>query len=373
MRDLRSLPTYRPDAPGAVLDDHEWAESWKAYLGALSDPRSGARQVIANAWSERVPGEGGFLVPEQLRAQVAAYVTPAVVRPRAMVLPMGSLRLGLPLLDNPSQASSAGVMGGLTFSFTEEGAAIPSSTPALGRLALEARKLAALFTAPNELTADAAGAMGDFLSRVIALGVAWTEDDYFIGTAGTGAGCPQSIINAGCAKLVTRTNSGDAPVLADIAAMVSALHAAALAAGLTPGITDVGWLMSTSVFTGLLELYYNVGGSTAPTDITPVAVPDWLSLGDGHEVGPSMMGLPMFVNDHQPAAGTQGDLALADIRNYVIGDRLALTVESAAKGSGFITDVSQFRVKTRVDGRYWIQTSTTTEASQSASPVVVLK
>lgn len=365
--DLRNLPTYRPDAPGAVLDSHEWAGSWAAYLRALNDPRdNSALRVIHNAWSERVPSEGGFLVPEGLRAQVMTYMTPAVIRPRAMVVPMGSLRVGLPLVDDPSQASSAGVLGGLTFSFTEAGATIASSTPGLGRLALEARKLAALFSAPNELTTDAAGAMSDFLARAIALGLAWTEDDFFIGTAGTGTGVPQSVMNAACVKTVTRTGS---PVnAADVAAMVAALHPAALAAGLTPGITDVTWLVSESLLSTILQMYLAFG---TPAN-TAVALPSWLSLGDGHMVGPSILGLPALVTDHQPAAGTTGDLILCDLRNYVIGDRLTLTVEQAAKGSGFPTDTSQFRVKSRVDGRYWIQSQTTTEAGSSVSPVVVL-
>ena len=370
--DLRTLPGYRPDAPGAVLDEYEWAASWATFLQAVSDPKdASARRVISNAWSERVPSEGGFLAPEGLRAQVMAYMTPRVVRPRALVMPMGAYRLGLPQVDNPSQASSGGVLGGLTFSFTEEGGTIPSSTPGLGRTMLEARKLAALFTAPNELTTDAAGAMSDFLSRVIAMGLAWTEDDFFIAN-GTGVGQPESIMNAGCAKTVTRTNSGSAPVAADIAAMVSALHPAALAAALTPGVTDVCWLVSKSVLGAWLEMYLVPGGSAA-TAGAPASLPSWLGLGDGHEVGPSIIGLPALVTDHQPAVGHEGDLMLADLRNYAIGDRLALTVEASDMGAGFATDSSQFKVRSRVDGRYWIQTSTTTEASQSVSPVVVLK
>ena len=55
-----------------------------------------------------------------------------------------------------------------------------------------------------------------------------------------------------------------------------------------------------------LQMFLNAGGSTAPTDITPVALPSWLSLGDGHEVGPSILGLPAFVTDHQPAPGRAG-------------------------------------------------------------------
>src|ERR1700749_2950651 len=102
--DLRDSPHYRADAPGARRPSEPWARSWPAFLAAISDERdASARRFIRDAWTERIPSEGGFLVPEQLRGQVMAYVTPAVVRPRAMVLPMGSLRLGVPYVDNPSQ------------------------------------------------------------------------------------------------------------------------------------------------------------------------------------------------------------------------------------------------------------------------------
>lgn len=363
---------HRPDAPGAVLDSQPWARSWASFLRAVNDPRDGsARQFIANAaaqMGERVGSEGGFLVPEVLRAQVLAYMTPAIVRPRAQVLPMSSLRLPVPTLDNPSQASSAQVLGGLTFSFTEEGASIAASTPAFGRIVLEARKLAALCTAPNELADDAAGAWGDFLARVIAMGLAWVEDDYFIGTNGTGAGCPQGVVNAPCAVAVTRATSSVVS-LADVAKMVNALHPASLSAGLMPGVTDVTWLVSASAFTSLLEMYLLIG--SVPTSAAAAGIP-WLSLGDGHDVGPSMLGLPLRVTDHQPAVGSKGDLILADLRHYVIGDRQVMQIERSWKGAQFIDDASYFRVRSRVDGRYWVQSATTTAAAQQVSPVAVL-
>ena len=365
--DLRSLPGYRPDAPGARLDGQPWAASWPAYLSAVfSADDSSARQFIRNAWTERVPSEGGMLVPEGLRASVMAYVTPAVVRPRALVLPMAAYRLGVPYVDNPSQAGGAQALGGLTFSFTGDGDSIPESVPGFGRTVLEARKLAALVGVPNELESDAAGALGDFISRVVATGYHWTEDDWFI--AGNGANGPEGILNAACAVRVTRT--GD--YAADAASMVAALHPAALAAGLTPGITSVGWLVSESLLKSLLTTYLLPGGGTAASGAT-VTLPDWLDLGDGHEGGPSIWGLPAFVTDHQPAAGSPGDLALCDLRNYQVGDRLELTVERSAAGSGFVTDITNYRIKSRIDGRYFIQGSTTTEAAQVVSPVVVLQ
>lgn len=369
--DIRDSPHYRADAPGARLDSQEWARSWPSYLAAVFSERdSSARRFIANAWSERTGSGGGFLVPEGLRAAVMAYLTPAVIRPRALVLPMDEYKLRVPALDNPSQASSAQALGGLTFSFTEQGNQIASSAPGFAETVLEARKLAAFMPVNNELVADGAGALSDFTSRVVAIGYQWAEDDYFI--AGNGANGPEGIINASCALKVTRTSSGQAPVLLDILNLAKGLHPASKAAGYTAGITSVGWLISASVFDSLLELYFlpnATGGATAGSPITPS---DWLSIGDGHEVAPSMLGLPASITDHQPAAGTLGDLALADMRNYVVGDRLEMTIEPSSRGSGFVTDITNYRIKARVDGRYGIPGPVTTETSQQVSPVVVL-
>jgi len=367
--DYRDSPHYRADAPGARLDSEPWARSWPSYLAAVFSARdSSARQFIANAWSERTGSQGAYLVPEQLRAQVLAYMTAAIVRPRAMPLPMGSLRLGVPYVDNLSQQSGKQALGGLTFSFTEDGAAITPTAPGFGEAVLQAQKLAALMPVPNELATDAAGAFGDFLAHVIAMGLAWTEDDYFIG--GNGVAQPEGIINAASAYRVSRANSGEPPVLADVMAMAKGLAPASKSAGYMPGITSVGWLISASVFDSLLELYFLAAGAS-PTSGVPTAPSDWLSLGDGHQTAPSMLGLPAFITDHQPAAGTPGDLAVCDLRQYLIGDRMELTVERSAAGPGFVTDISNYRVKVRVDGRYWAPAQTT-EAAQSVSPVVVL-
>lgn len=358
---------HRPEAPGAVLDGQPWAKSWASYLRAVSDPRdSSARTFIANAaMSERVGSEGGFLVPERLRQQVLSYMATAVVRPQAMVLPMSSLRLPVPVLDNPSQASGGQALGGLTFALVQEGATIPASGPSFGRVVLEARKVAALMTSPNELADDAAGAFGDFLARVIAEGYAWYEDDLLIYN-GSGAGQPQALVNAPCAVPVTRGTSSKV-LLTDLATMFKALHPAARQKGFTPGYTNVRWLLSSSAMDQILELYLAIG---TPAN-QAVAPSDWFQAGDGDRIGPSMLGLPVTVTDHQPAAGTAGDVILADLSQYLIGDRQVMTVERAPE-SLFANDQSYFRVRSLVDGRYWVQSATTTQAGQSVSPVVVL-
>lgn len=372
---------FRDDAPGAPLDSQPWARSWGAYMRAITDPMdSSARQYIANVtevanarfanagFSERLPAGGGFLVPENLRSQVVAYMAGAIVRPAAMVLPMTSLRLRVPFLDNPSQQNSTGALGGLTFAWTEESAGITPSAPTFGNTTLQARKAAGyLQGVPNELVDDGSGAIGDFLGRVTTLGYEWFEDDAFFN--GTGTGEPQGLINVPCQVPITRTNSAAAPVLLDFINMFKALHPASKRAGMKPGVTSVCWLVSDSVMDAILELYYN---PSAGSNTGIVAATDWFQAGDGYDVGPSILGLPCQVTDHQPASGTTGDVMIADLRFYAIGDRMTMTVERAAKGAGFADDASDFRLRSRLDGRYLIQGEGTTSAGTSVSPVVVL-
>lgn len=358
-------------APGAVLDSYEWASDWGRFLSAMQHDRA-AQEIAATAartlgprnaaMSERVPSEGGFLVPENLRMSVTAYMTAAAVWPRATVFPMDSLTLPLPVLDNFDQQNSAQVLGGLTFSLVGEALAIPSTTPAFSRVVLEARKVAGLLQGvPNELPDDAAGAWDAFIGPVVGRGLAWALDDMFI-VNGSGTGEPQSVANAPCAIDVSRATAGKVQA-ADLIGVYKKLHPASK--------TSATWLVSADAFDQLLEVYLNVGGATPGTDITPAAMPDWLCY-DPQARCWRILGLECIVGDHQPALGTAGDVVLADLRFYAIGDRRALTVERAQQGAGFIADTSDFRIRTRVDARYLIRGSITTQTGLVVSPVVVL-
>ena len=363
--------TARPDAPGAKLDGFPWARSWGSYLAALRDESDelGARSAIRkvqdsrprNAMSERVPAEGGFLVPERLRQQVLAYMTTAAVRPRAMIIPMDSERVPVPILDNPSQASSAQALAGLTFSLVQEGVAIPATTPNFGRITLEAWRLAAYMKGtPNELLRDSP-AFSDFLARIIARGYGWAEDDLFINT-GTGVAQPQALVNAPGALAVTRGGGAGKVVHLDIVTMLKGLHPA------SKDSPSTVWLLSESAFDQLLELYEIVG--TAPTgqDIPPPG-----TLKYDMEYGCwRLLGVPAVVNDHQPAVGGVGDVMLCDLGLFLVGDRQEMTVEVASRGAGFANDTSDIRVRSRVDGRFWIQQTHTLTSGQSVSPLVVL-
>lgn len=343
--------------PGAVLDKYPFAKSWAAYLKAIRADGPD-RRTIANAWTERVPSEGGFLVPWSLTEQVFAYLTAAVIWPRASVLPMGEYRVGLPVLDNPSQASGAQGLGGVTFSLTPDGGAIPASNPQFGAQFLEARKLAALLSpVPNELASDAEAAFGDLFSRVVGMGLAWELDDLFYN--GDGAAEPQGLLNSGAALEVTRVNSSDPPVHADVIALLKKLHPASK--------KSATWLASEDTFDALIDEYLSVG-----SPVTQAVAPPMALVFDAARGVWTLFGIDCEISDHQPPAGTPGDLALADISLYQIGSREMMTVERSQAGPVFASDASAYRIRTRVDGRFLPQSTYTLANGKVVSPLVVL-
>ena len=350
--------------PGAVLDQYDWAQSWSSFLAALRDPhdRLGVRPVIRDAaqgMSERIPSEGGFLVPWILTEQVLNYTAGAIVRPRATPVPMSSLQQAIPSLSAFDEGDGNQALGGMKFSVVEEGTTIPATAPAFDRLQLEARKYGGyLANVPAELLSDASSAMGDLLGRIIAAGYAWWEDELWIN--GTGVGQPQGLVNAPGALAVDRAAEGVVG-LVDVAAMMEALHPEAERGAAC-------WLVNSQVFDYFLTLSLGVGESPSATY---VPASEWLFYDSAAKCW-RLIGLPCFPHDHNPALGDTGDVILADLGQYLIGDLLALTVELSAAGAGFASDTVNIRVRSRIDGRFWPQSTFTTAAGATVSPLVVL-
>jgi HK97 family phage major capsid protein len=364
IRDMITSGEIRPGVrgqvppPGAVLDGQPFAANWAAFLKAIRTDDA-ARAVISNAWTERVPSEGGFLVPWTLTERVFAYLTEAVIWPRASVLTMGEYKVGLPTLDNPSQASGAQGLGGIQFDLTPDGGTITTSNPKFGAQFLEAQKLAALVSpVPNELAEDAAGAFDDLFSRIVGMGLAWELDDLFFN--GNGAAEPQGILNASAALPVSRTSSNNAPVHADVIGLLKKLHPASK--------KRATWLASEDVFDSLVDEYLAVGTPTTQAVAPPMAL-----VFDAARGCWTLFGVDIEITDHQPPAGTAGDLALADLSLYQIGSREMMTVDVSSKGATFPTDSSAYRIRTRVDGRYLPQSTYTLANGKVVSPLVVLQ
>ena len=345
---------YLPQAPGAKVrpGTSSIGEFFAAARGR--GPAAVRASLVRNAYGGEVPADGGFLVPEEWRSDIVlASLESAIMRPRAMVLPMRQLRTNVPVVDDTTHATT--VLGGVNFVWTEENTPLTESQGTFGLVTLDAKKVAGYLTAPNELVADGP-AFSAFIRRVMPLGLAWAEDDAFI--SGTGVGKPLGCLNAPCAIKVTRGTSSKV-LHADVISMVTRI--------LPQSLNRYVWLCSTDVFVQLLQVYLLVG--TIPTSAA-AAPPGWLAPDPSGQW--RLLGAPIYATEHSPAMGTLGDLAAVDPAMYVIGD-LVVSQLDASDQLQYNLDKSVFRLTARCDGRMWPQTAVTPKrGANTVSPVVLL-
>jgi HK97 family phage major capsid protein len=288
---------------------------------------------LRNDYSSIEPSAGGFLLPETFRAELLSIALgEAIVRPRATVLPMTTSKLAVPVVDETSRASS--VFGGLSASWTEEGAALPESEARFGRVVLQAAKLASSCDVPNELLADSSPAIDVVLAAMFGSALAFYEDLAFL--TGTGAGEPLGVLNsAACITQDKETGqTADTVVLENITKMYSRLFPRSKRRAV--------WLCSPDVTPELHTLAVPVGVGGAP-------YPAFRET-DGEY---RLLGLPLFECEYLPKLGDEGDLLLADLAYYLVGDRAEMRFQ-ASEHVKFTQDMTVYRAIERADGRPWL-------------------
>lgn len=348
---------YNPKALGAPHDD--LFDQPADFFHSISDRSNKTAELstklhtLSNAMSSIKPADGGFLVPEVLRAELLRIaLEKAIVRSRARVIPMDSATVPFPMVDSTSNVGS--VFGGITGFWTEEGATLTESHPSFGRIKLEAHKLTLYTEVPNELLMDALQALEALINQIFPEALAWFEDiSFFIGG---GVGEPLGFLNAPANVKVDRATNNQI-AWADIANMY---------ARMLPGSLDRAvWVASPDIMPQLLQM--TIGGTT------PIV---WLG-GDNFPTAAaaprlSILGVPMIVSEKARALGSAGDLNLVDFGYYLIGDRQAMSARQS-EDFKFDEDKTAFRVIERLDGRPWLQSAITPQNNgNTLSPFVQL-
>lgn len=350
IRAQRQIAGHKADkiAPGAVLNG-KFADLWD-YLDVINNKtisqnkRVEERTLIENAMSSTDPASGGFLIPEEFRAQLMSVaLESAVVRPRATVIPMSTLRVSIPTIDSTSNATS--VYGGVIGYWTEEGAALTQSQPTFGRIVLEAKKLTAYTAVPNELRRDSAISVEMLLNTLYPQAVAWFEDIAFM--VGTGVGEPLGIFNAlNAAIIAVAAESGQATntiLWENIINMYSRM--------LPSSLGNSVWVVSPNTLPQLFTMALSVG--TGGTAMGPVVA----NFGTGAPVM-SLLGRPIVISEKVSSLTTQGDINFVDFGQYLIGDRMQMEAEQSTDYL-FGNDMTAYRFIERVDGRPWLQNAIT--------------
>ena len=351
----KTSATYNPKAIGAALDD-EFVDSADYFLSIWHNthksPEINTRlDSYRNAFSEKVPSEGGFLVPERLRAELLRVaLETSIVRPRARVIPMDSLRVPFPSIDSTSNVSS--VFGGIVGYWTEEGAALTASEAKFDRIVLDAKKLTAYTEVPNELLSDSIISFQAFIDDIFPDARAWYEDIAFF--EGSGAREPSGFLNADAAVEVTKESGqgADTIVWENIVKMFSRMLPSSLGRAV--------WIASIDTFPELATMALSVGtGGSA------------IWLNNGVEGPPmSILGRPVLFSEKCPVVGDAGDLNFVDFGFYLIGDRQAMSAKSSEHHK-FQNDVTAYRIIERLDGRPWLSSAITPKnAGATLSPFV---
>lgn len=350
--------THNPKAVGAQIDDmFETPAAFFNSIHHLAD-RSGENgqrlSKLKNAMRSTEGADGGYLIPEVMRAELLKVaLETAVVRPRARVIPMETLRVGFPSIDSTNNTSS--VYGGLVGYWTEEAAALINTSPSFARTILEAKKLTIYTEVPNELQADSAQSFDALIAQMFPEALAWYEDAAFL--SGTGAGEPLGALSAHPALVAAVAEAGQAAATIlweNIVRMYSRMLPAALGRAV--------WIASIDTFPQLATMALGVGTGGSAV---------W--LGNGAEGAPvTILGRPVIFTEKTSQLGTQGDLSFVDFGHYLIGDRQTMTAMSSPHYK-FGNDVTAYRVISRVDGRPWLQSAITPKnGGPTLSPFVQL-
>ncbi|MEV5957295.1 phage major capsid protein [Streptomyces sp. NPDC051987] len=360
---------YNRRAPGAKADGifadaSEFFRSTWYRADRLKDfgelrPKLDKLIEIQNSYGSEVPADGGFLIPEELRSEILQVaLETAVVRPRATVIPMSSLRVPIPMIDDTSHTSS--ILGGVVGYWTEEAAGLTESQASFGRVVLDAKKLTAYAEVPNELLMDAPAFEG-FFSGTFPKAISWFEDVAFL--TGTGVGEPMGFINSPVSVQVAAEAGQPSGTI--VWENLVKMYAQMLPTSLGRAV----WIASIDTFPQLATMALSVGTGGGPVWIGNMAG------GQGGMDAPpaTILGRPVYFTEKTGPLGTTGDISFVDLSYYLIGDRMEMQ-SSSSEHYKFANDKTAYRVIERVDGRPWLQSAITPKngSSNKLSPVVQL-
>lgn len=223
--------------------------------------------VESRALSEGVNTAGGVLVPEQLaQAIIDLRETYGIFRQNCTVRAMASDKM-----DVPRRA------GGVTATFTAEGAAATASDPSFNVVQLSASKLAVYTKISTELVEDAIIDMADWVAQEFAWAFAKKEDECGFSGDGTDAygqitGVLTKIIDGNHAASAKDATSGH-DAITDITA-----DDLGFAIGALPSYAEAGakWYCSRVFKALVFDALMSAGGGNTMTDLAGKPIPSYL-------------------------------------------------------------------------------------------------
>lgn len=339
------------------LADYLVAVATAADAPSRADPRLAGTwtprpsfHAAASGANEAVPSDGGFAVPDEFMADLwnATYDSGRLLA-LCDVLPMKSSTLKVPGIGETTRADGSR-FGGLTMDWLTPGAELPAGKPKWRRVELTARRLAGVTHVTDELWQDAPALEATF-RRLYGLESAHRIEQEILDGEGTRG--PLGILNSeACLTVAAESGQTTGTVTAgNVGAMWSRMW--------EPSRRRAVWLVNGDVEEQLLAAKLATGSALA-------------HLVGFNSEGLTLCGRPVIPTEYNPTLGSRGDIVLADLSQYLLGDRSAMAETSIHLR--FIHGESAFRFSVRVDGSpAWFSPVTPKNSALTRSPFVTLE
>lgn len=312
----------------------------------------------ASGLNETIPSEGGFLVQQETMSELfqRAYENAAILN-RIRTIGLGQPFNGLKIngIDETSRATGSR-WGGVRGYWKAEAETVTASMPKFRQVELNLHDLMALYYATDEVLADTA-ALGSVVSQAISSEMEFLLEDSIIN--GSGAGQSLGILNAGCVvSIATETGqASNSVVYENLTKMWARMWSRSW-------INSV-WLINQMLLPQLMTMTLDVGTGGLPVYLPP----------GGASASPYGMifGRPVIPVEYCAAAGTAGDIILADFSQYVAIDKGGLQ-SAGSMHVRFIYGEMTYRFTFRFDGQpLWNSALTPYKGTaETLSPFVVL-
>jgi len=300
--------------------------------------------------------DGGYLIPTAFGGLIDRIaLEAAVVRPRAFKVPMSMPIMKFPCVDDTSHSGGT-VFGGVQAYWKSEEAQLTFTKPKMAEITLYLHKLTAASYVSGEMLDWSPLAVDSWLPTKLAQAIAWKEDDKFIGGSGAG-GEPTGVINSACKIEVTAE-------VGQKASTVLFKNIIKMDARVWDMVGSLIWIANRTIKPQLAQMYIVVG-----TGGMPVFLP--ANKAEGRPLQ-TLYGYPIVFTEHASALGTAGDIVLANLGEYYVGDASGKTRTDRSIHLKFDYDQVAYRVITYSGGTSAWRSAFTPQNGDTLSPVVTL-
>ena len=368
MASVHSLNTRmnRIDPNAAQKTDEPTENHWLSFgeqLGAVRaaasnkqyDPRLVAGALGAN---ELVDSDGSFLVQPEFADGILQHTFDVgQLASRTNQFKLQRNRVILPAVDENSRANGSR-WGGIQAFWDFEAGSYTSSKPKFRQMELNLNKLTGLIYLTEELSEDSM-AMGQFVEQGFSDEFSFKIDDAILN--GPGAGAPLGILNSDALLVIAEEGGQSATTIVtnNILKMWQRLPVRSR--------QDACWFINQDVEA---QLYPLTLGSPSLGQILMYTPPGMNGNTSGYGL---LMGRPVIPIEQAATLGTQGDIVLCDMQQYLLAQKASGIRADVSIHVAFLTGEQAFRFMLRVDGQpMWRKPLTPFNGSNTLSPFIAL-